>query len=170
MNIHVNVHSCSNFTGFSKLTFIELYPIFWQNTLKRWLWITNLLIESYLDFGMTNFSVVKGSSPRSCLVLQSTDPAMMSHRQSTSLKYPRKIGVAAESANIIGQSGASWTQFQLPIFIATDHKKAWPFYNKQAKIFSTVKWLHFRNSYNKVDCHLVVESFSLRQVTSLEKV
>ena len=66
-------------------------------------------MESYLDLGMTNFSVVKGSSPLSCLVLQSTEAAMMSQRTSTSLRKPRKIGVAADNDNMIGQSGANWS-------------------------------------------------------------
>jgi hypothetical protein len=70
---------------------------------------TNLLTESYLDLGITNFSVVKGSRPRSCLVRQSTEAAMMSQRQSTSLRYPLKIGVAADSDNMMGHKGASWS-------------------------------------------------------------
>jgi hypothetical protein len=70
---------------------------------------TNLLTESYLDLEITNFSVVKGSRPRSCLVRQSTEAAMMSQRQSTSLRYPLKIGVAADSDNMMGHKGASWS-------------------------------------------------------------
>ena len=69
----------------------------------------NLLIESYRDLGMTNLSVVNSSSPRSCFVLQSTEAEIMSQRQSTSLRNPRKIGVAAVSDSMMGHNGANWS-------------------------------------------------------------
>lgn len=56
-------------------------------------------IESYRDLWMRNLLFLRGSRPRSSRVLQSTEPAITFQRQSTSVRNPRNIGDAADSAN-----------------------------------------------------------------------
>lgn len=56
-------------------------------------------IESYLDFGITNSLFFNGTKPLSSLVRSSTDPEIVDHLQSTSVKYPLNTGDAAVIAN-----------------------------------------------------------------------
>lgn len=69
------------------------------------------VVESYRDLGITNLSVVSGSKPLSCRVRQSTDRDITSHRQSTSVRYPRKMGDAAVKANWNAQKVISCIRF-----------------------------------------------------------
>mmetsp|Transcript_89388 Transcript_89388/g.239086 ORF Transcript_89388/g.239086 Transcript_89388/m.239086 type:complete len:212 (-) Transcript_89388:895-1530(-) len=49
------------------------------------------------------------SWPRSCGVRSSTLAAMVAHRTSVSASRPRRMGVAAESASMMGHRTASWS-------------------------------------------------------------
>ena len=64
------------------------------------------LIKDYLK-NQTIIPGVIGSRPRSCLVRQSTEAAMVSHLQSVPANIPLEIGFEAVIASMIGHKGAN---------------------------------------------------------------